>query len=694
MMSDADADADADADEGEVSDGDLDRSDPARAKDVWPTGVTRTWSSRVLPPLLALVSVIVNLLRTSRGLSQFLVDNLSPAAQIASQHNPMLDDLGFPSGSELTAVSLPLRLYAAFGALGLGPIRATFVMVAIEVVFLFVAIAWSVRIIRPSVSRELAAVAATVGTLGYALDGNNLANFGFFFGWNYGFASGIACVAIAFALRRRWTAAAIAISALVTVHVVIAVLVGLVVLPLIAVDLKRRRFEIRLVPVAASSVIGGAYLWFARGDVQLSSARLDTGAYIARLRAFQSHLFFEFDTPFLRPFADDIGAWSITVVLTLAAALTARGLGHRALSSRLAITLVTTAGLCLLGWAHSNLDSPNVTLLLMEVHRTSVFVNLLLLSFALPLVLDETRRSHRLSLPICLIVWCMVHDVDQRLTFGLLLLGLTALWIVTELRQQQGLARLLLVALAGVFAIPATYFTLTAVDVEGGWSELLRTITRHPAMLIALGIIVALALIETGGGQRRLPIPSLAGTTAFAVIPVVLVIGASALVNPNAVTGAAARSRSDLIDTARWAHANTAQDAIFLLPFHDYGFGWRLYSERASAGKPREWLHYAFLYSRDQTLLAEGTRRAELVGIDVDDWLRDHPDLRTGAQLVRELTERFNELNDRSVVQLGAQLDVDYYVFDRTHRRDSACFEIVHENRNFQVAVPTAACGG
>ena len=61
---------------------------------------------------------------------------------------------------------------------------------------------------------------------------------------------------------------------------------------------------------------------------------------------------------------------------------------------------------------------------------------------------------------------------------------------------------------------------------------------------------------------------------------------------------------------------------------------------------------------------------------------------------MRELTERFNELNDRSVVQLGAQLDVDYYVFDRRHRRDSACFEIVHENRNFQVAVPTAACGG
>ncbi len=138
---------------------------------------------------------------------------------------------------------------------------------------------------------------------------------------------------------------------------------------------------------------------------------------------------------------------------------------------------------------------------LMEVHRSSVFVNLLLLSFALPLFLDETRRSHRLSLPICLIVWCMAHDAHQHLTFGLLLLGLAALWIVTELRQRHDRSGLVLSALAGVFAIPATYFTLTAVEVEGGWGELLRTITRHPATMIALGIIVVLALIEIGGSR-------------------------------------------------------------------------------------------------------------------------------------------------------------------------------------------------
>ena len=248
-----------------------------------------------------------------------------------------------------TAVSLPLRLYAAFGALGISPIRATFVMVAIEVVFPFVGIVWATRVIQPSVSRELAAVAATVGTLGYTLAGNNLANFGFFFGWNYGFANGIACVAIAFALRRRWTPAAIAISVLVTVHFVIAVLVGLVVLPLIVLDLKRRRFEIRLVPVAVAAVLGGMYLWFGRGDVQLSSARLDMLTFLAACLSIPPVLRVRLVVP--SPLCGGHRSVVDRGRVDVCGGAHRTELGHRALSSRLAITLVTTAGLCLLGWA-------------------------------------------------------------------------------------------------------------------------------------------------------------------------------------------------------------------------------------------------------------------------------------------------------------------------------------------------------
>lgn len=685
---------DVDSDEGEASEGDVGVSDPAVAENDWPVEMTRTWFSRLLPALLALVSVVVNEVRTSGGLSKFLIDDLWPATQIASQHNPLLDHLGFPSGSELTAVSLPLRLYAVFGALGFGPISATNIMVAIEVVWLFVAIAWAVRIIQPSVPRAVAAAVATVGTIGYTLDGNNLANFPLFFGWNYGFAYGLACLAIAFALRRRWTASAAAISALVAVHFVVSVLVGLVVLPLVALDLAQRRFDIRRLPTVAAGCCAGVYLWLARGDVQLPTASLDTKAYIARLRAFQYHLFYEFDLRWLRYYAEDIGAWSLAAVVVLAAALTARRRGHLAPSNRIAIVLASTAVLSMIGWAHSTLDAPNITLLVMGPHRSSMFVNLLLLTFALPLFLCETRTSRRTALPVCLVLWCMVRNVDLHLTFGLVLLGLATLWIVGEVRQRPDRNSFGLALLAFGFAIPAGYFLGTAAaDAGPGNLALARIAMRQPATLLALVLILVLVLVQlTSGNHRRAP--SAAITAALAVIPVVLVLGTSALANPRPVSGAKAQVATDLIDTASWARGNTAKDAIFMLPFDDYGFGWTMFSERSSAGKPREWLHYAFLYSRSQTVMDEGTRRAELLGIDVDVWLRDHPQLGVGVALVNELTERFNRLTDRSIARLGDQLDVDYYIFDRSVSRDLGCFKIVHENQSFEIAVATAECSG
>ena len=117
-------------------------------------------------------------------------------------------------GLRATAVSLPLRLYAAFGALGsVRSVRRSSWSRSKSI-----SVRWD-RLGDPS--HPALGVPGTGGRrcdsghAGYTLAGNNLANFGFFFGWNYGSANGIACVAIAFALRRRWTPAAITMSALV-----------------------------------------------------------------------------------------------------------------------------------------------------------------------------------------------------------------------------------------------------------------------------------------------------------------------------------------------------------------------------------------------------------------------------------------------------------------------------------------------
>ena len=168
----------------------------------------RSALSRWAPVAPALLSVVVVVVRSAQGLAELLVESLSPAETMALGDSAQGLTHGFPSGAELTAISAPLRLYSVFDAFGLGVVGATRLMIALEALALFVGIYFAVRIIRPTTTTLVAALAATVGTVGYALNGHNLSNFGFLYGWNYGFAAAAAVLALSFAVRTRWTACA------------------------------------------------------------------------------------------------------------------------------------------------------------------------------------------------------------------------------------------------------------------------------------------------------------------------------------------------------------------------------------------------------------------------------------------------------------------------------------------------------
>ena len=263
MMSDADA--------GEAGEGDQDRRIPRQQRMFAPPGLMRTRSSRAGSSTPgSRVSHRRPELRTSKGLSQLLVDVLSPAAQIASRHNPMLDRLGFPSGSELTVISLPLRLYAAFGVLGsVRSLRRS--SWSRSKLFSF---RWD-RVVDPNHP-----ALGVPGTSGRCCDGGH---------------AGLharrqqPCEFRVLLRMELWVrerhclccdrlrppaaldAGGIAMSVLVTVHFVIAVLVGVVVLPLVVLDLNAQRSKYDLCRLLSPWSIGGMYLWFGRGDVQFPS---------------------------------------------------------------------------------------------------------------------------------------------------------------------------------------------------------------------------------------------------------------------------------------------------------------------------------------------------------------------------------------------------------------------------------------
>jgi hypothetical protein len=71
-------------------------------------------------------------------------------------------------------------------------------------------------------------------------------------------------------------------------------------------------------------------------------------------------------------------------------------------------------------------------------------------------------------------------------------------------------------------------------------------------------------------------------------------------------------------DMEIWAKEKTPLDAVFLLPPDNKLFGWESFSERASIGKPMNWLHYSILYSRNEVRFEEGARKAKLFGVDIE----------------------------------------------------------------------------
>lgn len=648
--------------------------------------MTRPTFSRWAVPAMAGASVVVVVVRNSQGLANLLIDTLSPAETMVISSSGTTLANGFPSGAELTALSAPLRLYALFGAAGLGVVGATEWMIALEALALFAGIYAAVRILRPTTTSLVAASSATLATVGYALNGHNLANFGFLYGWNYGFATAVAVVALAYALRRRWTACAIAVVVVALIHSVIAVLVVLSLVPLVVIDVVRRRFALRWRPVALAAAVAVAYLLASRGDVQLPSGRLDVGAYIARVRAFQSHYFFQFSTSFLRTFAEDIASWLIAVVLLVVVGMALRRLGDGALADRLVVLLTAIGALSALGWAHSNLSQPDVTVLVLTLHRSSTFVNLLLLALVVPLLFEQALQRRRSVTAAVVAVWCLLPNPVDHARLGAVVLALALWWLVDEVRHGPRPSSVVAVAVLTPVVGFAVHFLIVSPGIAGpGWDEFFDAVADDGGLILLGAVLVGLAVFAHRRRSRGTPVGqgiAIAGTIVGALV---LLLGRTVFDNPRGFTGDAEQRHEALLDVAAWVRRETPPDAVFLLPLIDDGFGWRTFAERESAGLPREWLHYSFLYSRDEQVMEEGTRRAELLGIDVDDWLEEHPRIGAGDQLVAELADRFERMTDTEVARFAEELDADYVVVDADARRSGPCFVPVYENDTYDV---------
>jgi hypothetical protein len=136
-----------------------------------------------------------------------------------------------------------------------------------------------------------------------------------------------------------------------------------------------------------------------------------------------------------------------------------------------------------------------------------------------------------------------------------------------------------------------------------------------------------------------------------------------------------------------WAKENTKPDSVFFLPPNNDLFGWNSFSDRASVGKPMDWLHYSILYSRDQAQFIEGANKAELFGVDVQSILQNKKSeigIALGNQIINDIYTNYRNTTDERLVEIAYELKASHLVTE-SRKLDLSSVSLIYENQPYRI---------
>lgn len=622
---------------------------------------------------VGLVGIALAFLRTHNEEADLLIGLVNPGELFALVRNPELAQYGFPSSAEITAQSLPLRMYQL---LAYSPIdlSVAFRLVALsEIIFFAVCIWCAVMVLHPRVSRTVVGLVVLIGLQGTILF-HNLAHFGFMFGWNYGFATGVLLLILAFGLRGKWPQAVMAVAVLLTIHPTLAVHGVLALGPVAILEKAWKNREILSLKVISVVSFCITYVFVSRSSQDMSVAQLDSRTYVQLIRVFQYHLFYDFELQSLAAFSKDFAGWSVALGVLI------HVIAHWRVNRTIIvptyvqyIQMIWIFSFSIFGWWHSQLELPNTTVLLLAPHRISISVVLLFLIIAIPWLVNQTGSYLNTTVALLAIMWALVPDQASQALIGLVTLSvLTTCWIwgasqFTVVQRACGLSVCMIGAILQISSLRQVAWRLPQVH----W-------------LALAAVVCGLVMIGLLNLKRVQP------TRLIRITPLFSVVIALALSSQMSV-----QSRSpldtkveDLTRVAEWARDQTSKDSVFLLPPEDFGFGWRAVSERATVGLPREWLHYSFLYLQDQDRMMLGLMTAQKFGVDAAAWTFQNQALFSGSDLVQQIYLRYQAFSDDDLVSIAASLGATYMVLKVDWTDWTPCFRTVFTTQTYQVAIP------
>ena len=140
----------------------------------------------------------------------------------------------------------------------------------------------------------------------------------------------------------------------------------------------------------------------------------------------------------------------------------------------------------------------------------------------------------------------------------------------------------------------------------------------------------------------------------------------------------------DYRDAQIWARQNTPPRSLFMVDPTIY-YGWRDFSQRASFGNLREWIHTSWAYSHSFENYQEGMRRFEEFSIDLNRYIAMRPISNSFSKLHSAVREKYYVFDHDFFLTLAKKYGINYFLFNKEYNRSILNMPIVFENRHFMI---------
>jgi hypothetical protein len=583
------------------------------------------------------------------------IKTLNALQAYASLQNPEILKDDIFSGSDLLLTSLPLDLIYQFARMiGLQPIVAMQVHIILEILIQNIVLySASMLLIRPL--RKYVVATLTFFNFFQIVLPINLANWGFLYGWNYGFAYSFAILTIVAGVKKKWSLVFLLNSILLSIHFTVGIITGLISLSLFFSPFTKVKIKAKDYVLA---ILGIPFLAFAINGVASYSSNIPreyNSEFIEQLKLFQVHLFVDLlDLAYLKDAAPVIIHWAalFSTCMMIVRKLKEEIQVLNSLENVLHLIFVISILACL----YSQVDTPNSTLILMAFHRLSILIPYVFL-ILIPLLLSGELRKHNLAMTSSVAI-LIIHVIGYRRITAVISLVICILFLLTYLRGDLN------------FRSEPSYvrkFTLLVEFILITFAILIMFYLYTPKHLLPFIIFICISVFfiyrEISEGLNR----HLNNRIK------ILLVSAAIM---SSIFGVAhlSKSRIEIINRnfseinayyqmETWAQKNTPTDAIFFLPLDNDYFGWESFSQRASIGKPLDWLHYSILYSRDQIQFENGVSNALLFDVNIKEILTyKNSDLNLGEVILKNIASNYDKFSDEKVIAIARKLETSYLI--------------------------------